>query len=130
MQVLVTGGCGFIGSAFCRLLIAEGHRILNVDSLTYAASEDAVRSIADHAGYLFKHGDINDGAMLGDLLERFQPDAVVNLAAETHVDRSIDDSSSFVQTNIVGTHRLLEAVRLYWRRLPAGKKKDFRFCHV
>lgn len=131
MKVLVTGGAGFIGSAVCRhLVMSAGHGVVNLDSLTYASNPASLASLAHNERYSFVHGDICDAVMLRQLFDREQPDAVLHLAAESHVDRSIDGSHDFIQTNIVGTHCLLEAARTYWERLPADRQGRFRFVHV
>ncbi len=131
MKVLVTGGAGFIGSAVVRHLIGEtGHAVVNVDKLTYAASRDTLASVAGSPRYAFEKLDICDDGAMRQVLRRHEPDAVLHLAAETHVDRSIDGPEVFVQTNVVGTCRLLEAARDYWLRLPEGRREAFRFHHV
>ena len=118
-RILITGGAGFIGSALCRHLIAEGERrsVVNLDKLTYAANLESLASIAGHPRYRFEKADICDAAALSRLFADFRPDAVLHLAAESHVDRSIDGPAAFIETNIVGTYRLLEAARDYWRGL-------------
>lgn len=128
MKILVTGGAGFIGSAVVRHAVAAGHSVLNYDALTYAACLENVASVAGSPNYKFVHGDICDAALVAQTLAEFQPDAVMHLAAESHVDRSIDGPADFIQTNVTGTFTLLEAVRKYW--LDAGKPTDFRFHHV
>lgn len=131
MKILVTGGAGFIGSAVIRHLIADtDHTVVNLDALTYAASPEAVAVAADSTRYAFEQIDIRDEIAVTDALDRHSPDAVMHLAAETHVDRSIDTPFGFVDTNIVGTTRLLEAVRAFWRRMPDDRRRDFRFHHV
>ncbi len=131
MRVLITGGCGFIGSAVCRAAIQHsGWTVLNVDKLTYAASEYALDEIAASDRYQLLKADICDRATMDKALADFQPDAVMHLAAESHVDRSITGSAAFVQTNIVGTHTLLESALAYWSALPAERKSSFRFLHV
>jgi len=132
MRVLVTGGAGFIGSALCRRLVGEtGWSVLNLDALTYAANLDSLASIAGHSGYRFVKGDICDATLLDQLFSTFEPDAVMHLAAESHVDRSITGSAAFVRTNIVGTHTLLEAALRYWEGLESGARRDaFRFLHI
>lgn len=131
MRVLITGGAGFIGSAACRRLIADtGWHILNLDKLTYAANLASLAEIQSHQRYRFQKGDIGDLALVGKLLREFEPDAIINFAAESHVDRSIAGSAVFIQTNIVGTHALLEAAREYWDALPAERAKKFRFLQV
>jgi dTDP-glucose 4,6-dehydratase len=131
MRILVTGGAGFIGSAVCRHLVSEaGHDVVNVDKLTYAASLGSVASIADHPGYSFVRADICDAPAMADIFRAHAPDAVMHLAAESHVDRSIDGPAAFVQTNVLGTAVLLEAARAYHERLPAERRDRFRFLHV
>src|SRR5437763_9895570 len=131
MKVLVTGGAGFIGSAVCRLLAGElGENVLNLDKLTYAANLASLRPIENNPRYRFQQGDIGDRAQLGALLRSFEPDAILHLAAESHVDRSIDGPGEFIKTNIEGTYVLLEAALDYWRALPAGRAARFRFHHV
>jgi dTDP-glucose 4,6-dehydratase len=130
-KILVTGGAGFIGSAVCRLLVGElGMGVLNVDKLTYAANLASLKPIADDPRYLFHRADIADRGAIAALLGSFAPDAILHLAAETHVDRSIDGPGDFIKTNIEGTYVLLEAALEYWRALPAGRAKRFRFHHV
>jgi dTDP-glucose 4,6-dehydratase len=128
MKILVTGGAGFIGSAVVRLAIARGHQVVNLDALTYAACLENVASIADHPNYVFEQADIRDRAALSRIFTDHQPDAVMHLAAESHVDRSIDGPGDFVDTNVVGTYHLLEAARSYWT--VQGKPETFRFHHV
>jgi dTDP-glucose 4,6-dehydratase len=131
MKIIVTGGAGFIGSAVVRHLIAEGiHDVHCVDKLTYASSLEAVSVAADSPRYSFSKIDICDGAALADLFQRWQPDAVIHLAAETHVDRSIDSPTVFIETNVMGTATLLEAARAYWQNLPDPQRENFRFHHV
>src|SRR5437764_2328141 len=131
MRVLVTGGAGFIGSAVCRLLVAEfDATVLNVDKLTYAANLTSLRSIEGNPRYAFRRADICDRKAISDLFAEFSPDAVLHLAAESHVDRSIDGPAAFIATNIEGTYVLLEIALAYWRRLPAKPAKRFRFHHV
>lgn len=128
MRLLVTGGAGFIGSALIRLAIARGHTVLNFDKLTYAANLAALESVQDSDRYSFIKADICDRSQVTAALESFRPDAVLNLAAETHVDRSIDSSDAFIQTNINGVHTLLEAART-WLTNTSGQQ-GFRFVHV
>jgi dTDP-glucose 4,6-dehydratase len=131
MRLLLTGGCGFIGSAVIRRLIrATDHSVVNVDKLTYAASEDALEGARHHNRHTLVQADICDAAAMREVLATHQPDAVMHLAAESHVDRSIDGPGVFVQTNVVGTYVLLEAVRGYWAGLPADRRAAFRFHHV
>lgn len=114
MKILVTGGAGFIGSAVIRRAIADGYSIVNVDALTYAACLENVASVVGTPGYAFEHADIRDAAAMVDILHRHQPDAIMHLAAESHVDRSIDEPAAFIDTNATGTYVLLEATRAYW----------------
>jgi dTDP-glucose 4,6-dehydratase len=131
MKVLVTGGAGFIGSAVCRLFVGEMNAtILNVDKLTYAANLASLQTIENHPNYTFRQADICDRATIAGLLGGFAPDAVLHLAAESHVDRSIDGPGAFIRTNIDGTYALLDAALDYWRGLPAERAKRFRFHHV
>ncbi len=131
MKILVTGGAGFIGSALCRYLISEvGADVLNVDKLTYAANLHSLDPVVDHERYQFLKADICDADAMGQAMQSFQPDGVVHLAAESHVDRSITGSAAFVETNIVGTYVLLEAARAYWSGLKAARREAFRFLHV
>ncbi len=128
MKILVTGGAGFIGSAVIRQAIHNGHEIVNVDMLTYAACLENLASIADSSAYAFEQVDIRDGAMLAKVFETHKPDAVMHLAAESHVDRSIDGPAEFMQTNIIGTYEMLEAARNYWQ--ANGTTDTFRFHHI
>lgn len=131
MKILVTGGAGFIGSALIRYLITETQTtVLNLDKLTYAGNLDSLAEIDDSERYSFVHGDIVDRALLTKVFDEFQPDAVMHLAAESHVDRSIDGAGIFVETNVVGTFTLLEAARFYWDSLPEPRKSHFRFHHI
>jgi len=126
--ILVTGGAGFIGSAVVRQAVAAGHRVINLDALTYAACLDNVASVADSDLYAFEHADIRDRATLGLIFAKHRPDAVLHLAAESHVDRSIDSPGAFIETNVTGTYNMLEAARAYW--LESGQPEGFRFHHV
>ncbi|RRH71159.1 dTDP-glucose 4,6-dehydratase [Falsigemmobacter faecalis] len=128
MKLLITGGAGFIGSAVVRQAIARGHAVVNLDALTYAACLDNVASVADHSAYAFEEADIRDRAALDRIFAAHAPDAVMHLAAESHVDRSIDGPGDFIETNITGTFNMLEAARAYWMR--AGKPAGFRFHHI
>ena len=128
MKILVTGGAGFIGSAVVRQGIRQGHEIVNLDALTYAANLANVAPVSNAPGYAFEQVSITDGEALSKVFERHKPDAVMHLAAESHVDRSIDGPAEFIETNISGTYTLLEAARAYW--LAQGKPKDFRFHHI
>ena len=134
MNLLVTGGCGFIGSNFIRQRLLEPGsplaKLVNLDALTYAGNPANLADLAADPRYVFAHGDIGDATLVARLLAEHQIDAVVNFAAESHVDRSIDSPEPFVQTNVVGTLRLLNAARLYWTKLPEPKKSAFRFLHV
>jgi dTDP-glucose 4,6-dehydratase len=131
LRVLVTGGAGFIGSAVCRLLVGElGVSVLNVDKLTYAANLASLNGIENDPRYSFQRADIADRAAIAGLFAAFRPDAVLHLAAESHVDRSIDGPGEFIRTNIEGTYVLLEAARDYLRAVPAATAARFRFHHV
>ncbi len=131
MRVLVTGGAGFIGSAVCRYAVLhEGWQVLNIDALTYAANLQSLDPIADSAKYKFAKVNICDGPTVERFFLDFAPDAVIHLAAETHVDRSINEPAEFIRTNVMGTHVLLECARTYWDQLPASRREKFRFLHV
>lgn len=131
MRVLITGGAGFIGSALVRHLLNEtDHEVLNLDKLTYAGNLESLASVADAPRYQFLKADIADSDAVNAALQRFQPDAIMHLAAESHVDRSIDGPAAFIQTNIVGTYALLESARAYWMGLDAERKAAFRFHHI
>jgi len=131
MRVVVTGGAGFIGSAVVRWLLSKTNCIvLNLDKLTYAGNLASLDPIAGHSRYQFVRGDIADRNLVAVTLREFNPTAIINLAAETHVDRSIDSAKAFIETNIVGTFNLLECVREYWNLLPSPERQDFRFLHV
>ncbi|WEQ53802.1 dTDP-glucose 4,6-dehydratase [Komagataeibacter oboediens] len=131
MRILVTGGCGFIGSAVVRRLIDQTtHEVLNVDALTYAASIKATEAAAQSGRYRLEVANIIDAASMERIFAEFSPDAVMHLAAESHVDRSIDGPGTFVSTNIVGTYTLLEAARKWWARQDAERRKAFRFHHI
>ena len=131
MRILVTGGAGFIGSAVIRHIIENTHHhVLNVDKLTYAGNLESLRSIEKSERYQFFQTDICDQVELEKIFENFQPNVVMHLAAESHVDRSIDGPAAFIQTNIVGTYSLLEAARKYWLSLTAEVKESFRFHHI
>lgn len=127
---LVTGGAGFIGGNFVLEAVARGHRVVNLDLLTYAGNLNTLSRVQDNRDHVFVKGDIGDRALVSRLLAQHQPDAVLNFAAESHVDRSIDGPGAFVQTNVVGTLALLEAVRDYWKTLPDARRDAFRFLHV
>lgn len=128
MKLLVTGGAGFIGSAVVRQAVAAGHRVINLDALTYAACLDNVATVADNPLYTFEQADIRDRAALDRVFAAHTPDAVMHLAAESHVDRSIDGPGDFIATNITGTYTLLEAARAYWQ--DRGRPETFRFHHI
>ena len=128
MKILVTGGAGFIGSAVVRLAIARGHSIVNVDALTYAACLDNVAGVAETPNYAFEHVDIRDRASLDAVFAKVTPDVVMHLAAESHVDRSIDGPADFIETNVNGTFNMLEVARNYWQ--AQGKPEAFRFHHI
>jgi len=128
MKLLVTGGAGFIGSAVVRLAVARGHQVVNLDALTYAANLANVAPVADSPLYAFQQADIRDRAALDACFAAHQPDIVMHLAAESHVDRSIDGPADFIDTNITGTFNVLEAARKYWQ--VAGRPDGFRFHHV
>jgi dTDP-glucose 4,6-dehydratase len=134
MNLLVTGGCGFIGSNFIRQRLLEPDspltRLVNLDALTYAGNPANLADLADDPRYVFAHGDIGDTALVPRLLADHQIEAIVNFAAESHVDRSIDSPEPFIQTNVVGTLRLLNCTRHYWSKLPEPRKAAFRFLHV
>ena len=128
MKLLVTGGAGFIGSAVVRLAIARGHNVVNVDALTYAACLENVASVAGHPNYAFEQVDIRDRAALEKVFAKHTPDAVMHLAAESHVDRSIDGPADFIETNVNGTFNMLESARCYWQ--AQGEPEGFRFHHI
>ena len=131
MKVVVTGGAGFIGSAVCRHLVkSTGASVVNVDKLTYAANLASLHEVAEASRYKFCHVDICDGARLADVLRLHRPDAIIHLAAESHVDRSITGPADFITTNIVGTYVVLEEARTYWETLTAADKDRFRVLHV
>ncbi len=128
--LLVTGGAGFIGSNFVHMALAAGKKVINIDKLTYAGNLESLQSIADHPNYKFVMGDIADTVVVEQLLSTYRPDAVINFAAESHVDRSIDGPAEFIQTNIVGTFQLLDVTRKYWNSLSCEEKASFRFLHI
>ncbi|WP_375687120.1 dTDP-glucose 4,6-dehydratase [Pseudooceanicola sp. LIPI14-2-Ac024] len=128
MKILITGGAGFIGSAVVRLAVARGHEVVNLDALTYAACLDNVAEAAKSNLYSFEQADIRDRAALDRVFETHQPDAVMHLAAESHVDRSIDGPADFIETNVLGTFHMLEAARSYWQ--AKGRPEGFRFHHI
>lgn len=128
--LLVTGGAGFIGGNFVLQAIADGLRVVNLDKLTYAGNLDTLSSLAGNDRHVFVHGDIGDRSLVSRLLTEHRPDAIVNFAAESHVDRSIDGPAAFVETNVVSTLALLECARDYWRSLEEHSRGQFRFLHV
>ncbi|QOF66990.1 dTDP-glucose 4,6-dehydratase [Actinobacillus sp. GY-402] len=129
--ILITGGAGFIGSAVIRHIICNTpDSVVNVDKLTYAGNLESLESVSDSPRYAFERVDICNRAELDRVFTEYQPDAVMHLAAESHVDRSIDGPADFIETNIIGTYTLLEAARSYWNGLPEDKKKKFRFHHI
>ncbi|MEZ5798328.1 MAG: dTDP-glucose 4,6-dehydratase [Paracoccaceae bacterium] len=128
MKLLVTGGAGFIGSAVVRLAVARGHEVVNLDAMTYAANEANLAPVAQSNLYSFEHADIRDRAALDRIFATHRPDAVMHLAAESHVDRSIDGPADFIETNISGTFNMLEAARSWWLR--EGRPAGFRFHHI
>jgi dTDP-glucose 4,6-dehydratase len=131
VKIIVTGGAGFIGSAVVRKILSSSDDIvLNVDKLTYAGNLTSLGDYQKHANYQFEQADICDSSTMFAIIEKFQPDAIMHLAAESHVDRSIDGPADFIQTNIVGTYTLLEATRSYWNKLTGKSKEDFRFHHI
>ena len=130
--IVVTGGAGFIGGNYVLRALenCSKTRIVNLDLLTYAGNLDTLSSIKNNPQHVFEHGSINDAALVSRLLEKFKPTAIINFAAESHVDRSIDSPEAFIQTNILGTFQLLESARNYWRGLPESEQSRFRFLHV
>lgn len=131
MKIIITGGAGFIGSAVCRILaLKDGVEIVNVDKLTYAANLESLSPIDELANYTFVKADICDGEAMTALFDAHRPDAVIHLAAESHVDRSIMGAGEFINTNVVGTFTLLETARRYWDSLVGGRRDAFRFLHV
>lgn len=128
MKLIITGGAGFIGSAVVRQAVAQGHTVLNYDALTYAACLENCASVADSPNYQFVQGDICDAAQLDTVFKDFKPDAMMHLAAESHVDRSIDGPGAFIETNVTGTYTLLQAARAFWQ--DSGKPENFRFHHI
>ena len=130
-RILVTGGAGFIGSAVVRQAIREtDHQVLVVDKLTYAGNMDSLAPVSNDPRYAFERADITDATKMRELFERYRPDAVMHLAAESHVDRSIDGPGEFIQTNVVGTFTLLQVALGYWRTLPGAERDAFRFHHI
>ncbi len=130
MKIIVTGGAGFIGSAVIRRLIGDGHTVLNLDNLTYAGNLKSVASVSGHENYRYIRADICSGRAISTAINEFNPQAIMHLAAESHVDQSIEKPFVFVQTNVVGTAVLLEAAYEYWDKLPGPAKEEFRFIHV
>src|SRR3954453_13478330 len=129
--IVVTGGAGFIGSALCRYLIAHTDvQVVNVDKLTYAGNINSLRSVSENTRYHFFKADIRDAGSLKNIFSKFQPHAVVHLAAESHVDRPITGSREFLETNVIGTFELLQLARNYLNDLPAQQRNRFRFLHV
>ena len=128
MKILVTGGAGFIGSAVVRQAMRDGHEVVNLDALTYAANLENVADVAGMPGYAFEQVDIRDRSALDRVFAQHKPDAVMHLAAESHVDRSIDGPGAFIETNVNGTYNMLEAARAWWTR--EGKPEGFRFHHI
>lgn len=131
MKILITGGAGFIGSAVIRYVIQNTENsVINVDKLTYAGNLESLASVSESDRYAFEHADICDRQAIDRILQQYQPDSIMHLAAESHVDRSIDGPGEFIQTNLVGTYTLLEAARSYWLELEAQRKSAFRFHHI
>lgn len=131
MKLLITGGAGFIGSALIRYLIANTQvSVVNIDKLTYAGNLESLQSISNSSRYIFEQADICSAEKLQQIFSKYQPDAVMHLAAESHVDRSIDGPADFIHTNILGTYTLLEATRAYWMSLSTVKQQNFRFHHI
>jgi dTDP-glucose 4,6-dehydratase len=128
LKLLITGGAGFIGSAVVRLAISRNYSVINVDALTYAACLENVASVADDPNYVFEQADIRNRNDLDNIFEKYKPEAVMHLAAESHVDRSIDGPLDFIETNVNGTFNLLESARAYWQL--NGKPDTFRFHHI
>jgi len=130
MRILVTGGAGFIGSAVCRRLVSAGVEVLNLDKLTYAATLTSLAEIEGRSNYRFLRADICDADAVQTAISGFRPDAIMHLAAESHVDRSISGARDFIQTNLVGTFTMLDAARRYWDGLAGAARERFRFLHV
>lgn len=129
-SILVTGGAGFIGANFVMQTVTRGKRVINLDKLTYAGNPETLAHLQDSRQHLFVQGDIGDRALVSQLLREHRPGAIVNFAAESHVDRSIDGPATFVETNVVGTLGLLECARDYWRELDESNRQAFRFLHI
>jgi len=130
-RIIVTGGAGFIGSALVRYLVGElGAHVLNIDKLTYAGNLESLAEIAENSNYQFLQADICDEEVMRSAIHDFQPDAIMHLAAESHVDRSIDGADEFIRTNVVGTFTLLEVAKVYWKQLSPSRKQHFRFHHI
>ena len=130
-MILVTGGAGFIGANFVLDWLAQSEEgVVNLDVVNYAGNMENLISLAGNERHIFIRGDIGNSVLVSELLQRYRPRAVIHLAAESHVDRSIHGPETFIETNIVGTFRLLEAVRSYWYELDGKAKRDFRFLHV
>jgi dTDP-glucose 4,6-dehydratase len=130
MRLLITGGAGFIGSNLVRRMVSQGHEVLNLDKLTYAGNLNSLTDIERRSNYRFAQVDIVDAAAVGQAINDFRPDGIMHLAAESHVDRSIDGPGQFIQTNVVGTFNLLQAALHYWRSLEETAQSQFRFLHV
>lgn len=131
LKILITGGAGFIGSAVVRHLINHTqHSVVNLDKLTYAGNLESLVSVSDNPRYVFEQADICDAAAMQRIFAEHQPNVVMHLAAESHVDRSIDGPAEFMRTNIMGTYTLLETARAYWNQLDGTKKQNFRFHHI
>lgn len=130
MKLLITGGAGFIGSNLVRMALRDGHQVLNLDALTYAGNLNSLADIEDNSNYQFAQVDITDAEAVETTLRGYQPDAVMHLAAESHVDRSIDGPGQFIQTNVIGTFNLLQSARRHYESLPAESASKFRFLHV
>jgi dTDP-glucose 4,6-dehydratase len=130
MRILLTGGAGFIGSNLVRLLVSEGHQVLNVDKLTYAGNPNSLADLEGNSNHKLLVADLCDASAISNAVEQFRPNWIMHLAAESHVDRSIDGPGQFIQTNVVGTFNLLQAARAYWQSLDTESKANFRFLHV